>query len=140
MVKIMALNISCINPLNLKQIKINNQLHYVENFDEIEVAIEPKFSNGMNIAFQVYVYLNHANQVKHYHFLSIDLTSNEYLIFKQGIEKCMERTYNYGIKGEVDLLNTSYITEHNRGNCFNIYFSVNQKYDVIDLDLLFNNN
>lgn len=136
----MALNISYINPLSLKQIKINNQLHCVENFDEIEVAIEPKFPNRMNIAFQVHVYLNHANQVKPYHFLSIDLTTNEYSVFEQGIKKCMEKTYDYGIKGEVELLNTSYITERNMGNYLNIYFSVNQKHDVIDLDLLFNNS
>lgn len=139
MVKIMALNISYINPLNLKQIKINNQLHCVENFDEIEVTIEPKFPNRMNVASQVHVYLNRENQVKPYHFLSIDLTTNEYLVFEQGIKKCMEKTYDYGIKGEVDLLNISYIGEKNKGNCIDIYFSINQNHDVIDLDLLFNN-
>lgn len=140
MVKIMALNISYINPLDFKQIKINNQLYYVENFNKINVAIEPKFHNSMNVAFQVHVYLHYPNKVHNFScFLSIDLTANEYLVLKQGIEKCMEKTYDYGIKGEVDLLNISYIGEKNKGNCIDIYFSINQNHDVIDLDLLFNN-
>lgn len=135
----MSLNVSYINPLDLKQIKINNQLYCVENFNEIKVTVEPKLPNKINIAFQVHVYLKSTNQT---HipscFLSIDLTDNEYSVLKKGIENCMEKTYDYGIKGD-NSLNISYISEKNMGNYVDIYFSVNQNHDVIDLDLLFNN-
>ena len=135
----MSLNVSYINPLDLKHIKINNQLYCVEKFNEIKVVVEPKFPNKMNIAFQVHVYLKSTNQTQAPScFLSIDLTDNEYSVLKKGIENCMEKTYDYGIKGD-NSLNISYISEKNMGNYVDIYFSVNQNHDVIDLDLLFNN-
>lgn len=137
----MSLNVSFIdNPLKTKQIKLNNQLHCVEDFEKLEIIVEPKFPNIMNIAFQIHINLHFVN---HRHpaslFASIDLMDYEYSSFNQGIKTSMAKTYDYGIKGKSDLLNTCYIGEQNKGNYSVIYFSANREHNVIDLDALFNN-
>ena len=136
----MPLNTSFINPLKTKQIKLNNQLHCVEDFEKLEVIIEPKLPNRMNVAFQVHIYLHFVDQ-RHsaLHFASIDLMPHEYLAFNQGLKTSMAKTFDYGMKGKSHLLNTCYIGEQNKGNYSVIYFSANEKHDVIDLDALFNN-
>lgn len=136
----MPLNVSFINPLKTKQIKLNNQLHCVEDFEKLEVIIEPKFPNIMNVAFQVHIYLHFVDQ-RHpaLHFATLNLMSHEYLVFNQGMKTSMAKTYDYGIKGKSHLLNTCYIGEQNKGNYSVIYFSANKEHDVIDLDALFNN-
>lgn len=136
----MPLNVSFINPLKTKQIKLNNQLYCVEDFEKLEVIIEPKFPNIMNIAYQIHINLHFVNR-RHpaSHFVSFDLKSYEYLTLNQGIQTSMAKTYNYGIKGKGHLLNTCYIGEKDKGNHSIVYFSVNKEHDVIDLDALFNN-
>lgn len=136
----MPLNVPFINPLKTKQIKLNNQLHCVEDFEKLEIIIEPKFPNIMNIAFQVHIYLHFVDQ-RHpaLHFATLNLMPHEYLAFNQGMQTSMEKTYNYGIKGESNLLNTCYIGEQNKGNHSIVYFFVNEEHNVIDLDALFNN-